>query len=248
MNTASRTAVVTGGTRGIGREICTTLASSSYNLVIVFKNTGSHIDELKQHLQSCRITVDFIQSDISHYDEITKITNIVSSQYKTIDLLINNAGIYIKNTFENSNEKMWDTTFNTNLKSAYFLTQKLLPLLKNTKNAQIINIASISGSTLVSNSLDYALSKNGLLYLTRVWAKLFAPDIRVNAISPGPTATDMTGYELNPEKRIYIESRIPMKSINTPSDIAFAIQTLISEHSRNVTGQVLQIDGGLSLV
>lgn len=247
MRTQSKVAIVTGGSRGIGRAIAIKLAHRGYDVAFIYKKSESKAKEVANIINSLQRKCLLIKANLRSQDDLKRIVEVSFQTYNKVDLLVNNAGVYLKNSFEETTEEMWHKTLDTNLKSVYFLTQLIVPYMKEQKQGNIINIASISGSMVVDNSIDYGISKAGVIYLTRCLAKILAPEIRVNCVSPGPTITDMTRYGRNLEKRSCVEKKIPLGRVNTPEQIAEVVAFLASSKAENITGQVIEVDGGLSL-
>jgi len=230
--------LVTGASRGIGKAI-----------VSEFLNRGARV---------IGISTTEVASDYVHKDKYThvvcdlskkilaeKILSQIPKEFQDVDVLVNNAGIKVDTEFESSLIKDWDKTLNTNLRSAYFLSQILTPKLAKSPNGRIINIASQSGVAHVSSSIEYGLSKSGMIYITKSLAKAVAKHgITVNAVSPGRTHSDMTGYDKDPEKLTRTLKKIPLHSINTPEEVAGVVLFLASRSAHNITGQVIGIDGG----
>lgn len=247
MSTQSNAAIITGGSRGIGRAIAIKLAHKGYDVALIYEKSEGEAKEVANIINSLQRKCLLIKANLCFQDDLKKITDTSFQTYNRVDLLVNSAGVYLKNSFGETTEEVWCKTLNINLKSVYFLTQLIVPYMKRQKQGNIINIASISGSMVVDNSIDYGISKAGVIYLTRCLAKILAPEIRVNCVSPGPTITDMTGYGRNLEKRSYVEKKIPLGKVNTPEQIAEAVAFLASNKAENITGQVIEVDGGLSL-
>ena len=186
-----------------------------------------------------------IVCDLSSDDSAEKILSLIPKDFQNIDVLVNNAGIKIETEFSTSTVQTWNKTLDTNLRSAYFLSQLLTPILARSKAGRIINIASQSGVAHVKSSIEYGLSKAGIIYLTKSLAKVVANDgTTVNAISPGRTYSDMTGYEDDPEKLTRTLEKIPLHAINTPEEIAEVVLFLSSKSAHNITGQIIGVDGG----
>lgn len=243
----SKVAMVTGGSRGIGREIALALANEGYDISICYIKSIKEADQVVEQIESLGRKAISIQEDISKLENLKKFVDITIQNFERIDILVNNAGIFDKSCFEDSSEEIWDKTLDTNLKSTYFLTQLVAPFMKRQEAGIVINVASTSGNMVVNNSLEYGVSKAGVIYLTKCFAKILAPKIRVNAISPGPTITDMTGYRKNLAKKHNVEKNIPLGKVNTPKQIAELTVFLASSKAKTITGQVIEVDGGLSL-
>ena len=189
-----------------------------------------------------------VKADVSRMADRLRLIEEALITFGRIDILVNNAGVLLRKEFEEATEETWNKTLDTNLKGVYFLSRSISGPMIEQRSGKIINIASQSGVTAMKSSIEYGVSKAGVIYLTRSLARILAPyNINVNCISPGRVSTDMTGYEKNPKKRAKREREIPLGRISGPDDIAHAAVYLASEEARNVTGQILAIDGGETL-
>lgn len=189
-----------------------------------------------------------LKIDLSKTTNFSNIEERLPLEFRDIDIIINNAGIKKRTELETSTIDDWETTMNTNLRPIYFLTQALHKTLAKRGSGRIINIASQSGVAHVSSSIEYGLSKAGVIYLTKSLARLLAKDgITVNSVSPGRTSTDMTGYEDNPEKLSDALAKIPLGRVNSSEEVAAVVLFLASDAAHNITGQVIGIDGGEAL-
>lgn len=238
MDFKGKTALVTGASRGIGKAIAEQFLAKGAKVIGV--STG----------MNAMITADknaylHVQLDLTDVDAYSKIVNSLPERFKNVDILVNNAGIKMNTEFATSTVSDWDKTMDVNLRSAYFLTQAVYPMLAKHGQGRVINIASQSGVAHVKSSIEYGLSKAGLIYLTKSLARALAKDgITVNAVSPGRTYTDMTSYGDNPDKLDDALKKIPLNAINTPEEIATAVLYFASDAAHNITGQILGIDGG----
>lgn len=232
------TVLVTGASRGIGKAIASEFLERGARVIGV--STGNSDLSLTYSDQYIHIVCDLSQDNSAE-----KIFSQVPKEFQNIDILVNNAGVKIDTEFESSTVDDWDKTLNINLRSAYFLSQILVPTLADSPNGRIINIASQSGVAHVSSSIEYGLSKAGMIYITKSLAKAVAKyGITVNAVSPGRTHSDMTGYDKDPEKLARTLEKIPLHSINTPEEIAELVLFLSSRSAHNITGQIIGVDGG----
>jgi 3-oxoacyl-[acyl-carrier protein] reductase len=238
-----KTAVITGASRGIGKAIASTLASENINLIITYKQSKSAAQELKQKLESeYSIEVNVIQADLADSSSRENLSKEIKAQTDSIDYLINNAGVLHRQEFQDTTEEIWDQTLNVNLKSIFFLCKSLQENIN--PGGCIVNISSIAGLIPLADSIEYGISKAGLIYLTKSLAKVFAPDVRVNCVCPGRVDTDMTGYSENPEKKRKREANIPLGQVLEPGDIADIVKSLISEQASQIKGQAISVDGG----
>jgi NAD(P)-dependent dehydrogenase (short-subunit alcohol dehydrogenase family) len=238
MDFSKTTVLVTGASRGIGRAIVSEFLKKDARVI------GVSTTKLeKEFTQLEKYT--HVVCDLSEDDSADKVLSSIPKELQNIDILVNNAGIKVDTEFQSSKVADWNKTLNTNLRSAYFLSQSLTPILSKSKNGRIINIASQSGVAHVSSSIEYGLSKAGMIYITKSLAKAVAKfGITVNAVSPGRTYSDMTGYDTDPEKLARTLEKIPLHAINTPEEIAKIVLFLANASAHNITGQVIGVDGG----
>ncbi len=241
------TILVTGAARGIGRTIALTFAE--YGAEVAF--TGRKIDEnfqsLEKELQSFGVKAKGYVSDASDFDSSQNTVNEIIKDFGKIDVLINNAGITRDNLLLRMSEKDWDDVININLKSVFNLTKAVVRPMMKARKGSIINMSSVVGVGGNAGQANYAASKAGIIGFTKSIAKeLGSRNIRCNAIAPGFIATEMT--ENLPEKVIedWIKD-IPLKRIGTPEDVANACLFLASDLSSYITGQVLTVDGGMTI-
>lgn len=238
MNFKGKTILVTGASRGIGKAIAESFLKNNARVVGV--STGDVSLNHKNYFH--------LKLDLSESSTYKNIEQQLPDLFKNIDVLVNNAGIKVNTEFATSTVESWDKTMNVNLRSVYFLTQSLSKTLSKSSSGRVINIASQSGVVHVRSSIEYGLSKAGVIYLTKSLARVLAKDgTTVNAVSPGRTGTDMTGYEDDPEKLAEAIAKIPLGKINTPEEIAGIVMFLASDQAHNLTGQVIGVDGAEAL-
>lgn len=248
MKLENRVALITGASRGIGRAIALRFALEGADVVVNYVRDCDAAQAVAKEVSDHGRRVLLVKADVSNAIARLHLIDETLKEFGRIDVLVNNAGILLRTSFAEATEEAWDTTLNINMKSVYFLSRLVAESMIMHRDGKIINIASQSGTAAVRASIEYGLSKCGVMYLTRSLARVLAPhNINVNCISPGRVFTDMTDYAQNPEKRTKREREIPLGRINQPSDIACAAVFLASEESQNMTGQILSIDGGGTL-
>ncbi len=239
-----RTAVITGGSRGIGLSISQALAVSGMNVAIIGKSRPN-LDRAVESI--CASTeVRGFECDIRNIAEIEAVLAEIYSVYGSIDVLVNNAGILDKSSLETLTEGDWDNVIATNLKGAYFMMQKAVPYLERGKSPRIVNIASNAGRMGgFENGLAYTASKGGLIALTYGAARRLAPKgITVNCVAPGTIASDMSAeYDADTRKRLL--SRFPLGRFGLPEEVANAVKYFVEEGSSFTTGAVLDVNGGM---
>lgn len=235
--------LITGASRGIGRDIAKTLAKNSNNIVIAnYNKSEKEAIELKEGLKSEGIDIEIIKADVSKRNEAKEMVQEVLNKYGKIDVLINNAGISQYKLFNDITDEEWDNIINTNLKSAFMVTQEAVRNMINNKEGCIINISSIWGVAGASMEVAYSTSKAGLIGLTKSLAKELGPsNIRVNAIAPGIINTGMNN-RFSKDELQSIKDEIPLEKIGNTADITKCVKWLIEDSY--TTGQVISINGG----
>ena len=230
--------LISGASRGIGRQIAIDLSQTGYTVIANYNKSEQSAKELQTHFN-----IDTFQADISKGTEIKQLTDYVLKKYGKIDVLINNAGISQTKLFTDITDEDWNKMINTNLYSAFKLTQKCLPNMIHNKSGSIINISSMWGQVGASCESLYSITKAGIDAMTKSLAKELGPSgIRVNSIAPGFIDTDMNKcYSKEDVQGIISES--PLEKIGQPSDISKCIKWLIEDQF--TTGQIISINGGL---
>ncbi len=240
----SKTVLITGAAKGIGKAIAFEFAQAGYSVGIHYNTSYQDALHLKEQLKSFGAEAEVFCGDISIADNCEVIANAFLEKFKKIDVLINNAGTAKIAPINDLSTSDWNKIINTNLSSAFYLTKALLPCFIKYKSGSIINISSIWGVNGASCEVAYSASKAGLIGFTKALAKELAPSrIRVNCISPGVINTDMN-KELSPEIISELIEATPLSRIGEPEDIAKAALYLASEDSSFITGQNIIVDGG----
>lgn len=240
----NKTVVVTGGSRGIGKEIAAAFAGAGANVVIIDILADSINSTVKEFTEK-NWSAKGYSGDVTDNNKIGEIFKEIKSDFSTIDVLINNAGVTRDGLLLKMKEQDWDLVLNVNLKGTFNCTQKAARYMLKQRSGVIINIASVVGIMGNAGQANYSASKAGIIGLTKSTAKEFAVrNIRCNAIAPGFIETAMTG-ELTDEVVQKYSEVIPMKRMGTPQDIADLCLFLSSERSSYITGQVINVDGGM---
>ena len=237
-----KVAIITGSSRGIGREIAKTLARKGITVVANYNKSEEAAKELKQELEEEGIKIDIIKADVSKREDAKKLVEFTLNKYGKVDILINNAGISEYKLFTDETDEDWNKIRNTNLYSAFAMSQEVIPNMVHNKSGCIINMSSAWGVVGGSLEVIYSVSKAGLDGLTKALAKELGPsNIRVNSIAPGMIYTKMN-EKFSKEELKEIEEEIPLGKIGKPSDIAKCIEWLLEDEY--TTGQVISINGG----
>jgi 3-oxoacyl-[acyl-carrier protein] reductase len=244
MNLANKVAIVTGSGRGIGKAIALKLAEAGATVVVndVAETVNSVAEEIKaMNRQSLAVV-----ADISSAPDVARLVDTTIATYGRVDILVNNAGITRDQLLLRMSDEDWDRVLNVNLKSVFLCTRAVLKHMVKQRWGRIVNISSIVGIIGNPGQANYASAKAGIIGFTRTIAKEVASrGITVNAIAPGFIDTEMT-QKLPEEWKQQLKSRIPVGYLGTPRDVAEAVAFLASEEARYITGQVLNVDGGMA--
>ncbi|ABW31075.1 SDR family NAD(P)-dependent oxidoreductase [Acaryochloris marina] len=237
-----KVALVTGGSRGIGKAIVKDLMEQGAAVAFTYANSTEKAKALEGELSSLG-TIKGYQSDASNLDNINQLTDAIEKDFGKVDILINNAGRFVSKPFDEVTEDEFEQLFATNVKGPFFLVQKMVRLIP--EGGRVINISSGSTQHYVPMSSIYAASKGALEQFTRTWAReLSAKKITVNSLLPGYTATDWVSD--TPEEQMqWMAGQAALGELGTAEDISRAVLFLASDLGRWVTGQQLSVDGGL---
>jgi len=242
---AGKSALVTGGTRGIGEAIVRKFAGHGANVAFTYRSSDDKANALADEIAGEGITVKPFQSDAASFQEAEQLIGSVLQEFGTIDVVVNNAGITRDNLLLRMTEEHWDDVIQTNLKSVFNITKNVTKQMLKQKHGSIINISSIIGIEGHSGQSNYAASKAGIIGFTKSTAhELGSRNIRCNAIAPGFIETDMT-QELDEETRKAYQKEIPMERLGSPEEVANSALFLASDLSSYVSGQVLSVCGAM---
>ena len=241
----SKVAIITGGSRGIGKSICETFAQNGCNVAFTYNNSKESAESLAKELNGSGIKVKAYKSDASNFDDATKLVEDVLNDFGKIDILVNNAGIKKDNLLMRMEKSDFDSVINTNLSSVFNLTKASIKTFLKQRNGSIVNISSVVGVKGNAGQSNYSASKAGIIGFSKSIAlELGSRNIRSNVIAPGFIETDMTDSLSEDVINSWKES-IPLKRGGNPSDVGNACVFLASDLSSYITGQVLHVDGGM---
>jgi 3-oxoacyl-[acyl-carrier protein] reductase len=237
---AGQVALITGGSKRIGRSIALRLATDGADIIINYDSSKSEADALVNELKSLGRRALAVQADVSHRADVQKLFTATENEFSRLDILVNNAGTFFGAKFEELTEEQWDHILNVNLKSQFLCAQSAAPIMKRQGRGRIINLSSLGGLLPWPGYTHYCVSKAGSIMLTRCLARALGPEILVNSIAPG---TIQFPGETPDEDYI---RRVPLHRTGTGEDIAEAVAYLTKADF--VTGQILVVDGGRCLV
>ena len=238
----SEVVIITGASRGIGREIAKRLAMKGLTVIANYNKSEEEAKELKKELEEKGFIIDIVKADVSKREEAKELVKFALDKYGRIDILINNAGISEYKLFTDETDEDWDKIINTNLYSVFAMSQEVIPNMIHNKKGLIINMSSAWGVVGGSLEVIYSVSKAGVDGLTKALAKELGPsNIRVNSIAPGMIYTKMN-YKFTKEELEEIKEEIPLGKIGDTTDVAKCVEWLIED--KYTTGQVISINGG----
>lgn len=245
MGFENKVVLVTGGTRGIGREIVRAFSKCGATVIFIYNKSQSLADSLIGEVKNHNLDVVGIQCDVSDYVQVQKVFSDINKSFPKIDILINNAGIAHYGLLTDISIEDWHDVINTNMNASFYVTKELLPNMIKNKSGSIINISSIWGNLGSSCEVAYSTSKGGLNAFTKALSKEVGPsNIRVNAIACGYIETDMNSHLSLEEKTEFINTSSLMKS-GKPEDVANMCLYLASDSASYLTGQIIGLDGGM---
>ena len=247
MDFTNKTAVVTGGSRGIGLEIATKLAQGGANIAILYVGDESEGIKAKEELLQYGTKVEQYFCDVSDFEASQKVVEQVIKEFGGIDFLINNAGITRDKLILNMDEKDFDAVIGVNLKGTFNMIKHTYKHFMKKRFGRIVSTSSIVGLNGNAGQANYSASKAGIIGLTKSVAKeLAGRGVTANAVAPGYIGTDMTNV-LSDKVKDAMKAQIPAKRIGTPEDVANVVAFLCSDEASYVTGEVIRVDGGLAM-
>ncbi len=241
----NKVALITGGTRGIGKEIAYTLAEENYDIIINYRTENEELMKLKKEIEQKRVRCLLLKGDVSNFEDCKKLVEEAINRMNHIDVLVNNAGITKDMLLMRMKPEDFNEVINVNLIGTFNMTKNVINYMMKKRKGRIINVSSVVGISGNAGQTNYAASKAGIIGFTKSLAKEVASrNILVNAIAPGFIQTDMTNI-LKENVKDEIAKTIPLKRMGTAKDVANVVKFLVSEDSSYITGQVIQVDGGM---
>ena len=236
---------VTGASRGIGKEVALKYAENGYNVVINYASDKTDVESLKKEFEEKNVETIIEKADVTNSNQIEELVKKAIEKFGKIDVLVNNAGITKDNLLMRMSKEEFDKVIEVNLKGTYIVTKAVTKYMMKKRQGAIINLSSVVGVAGNAGQCNYSASKAGIIGFTKSVAKeLASRNIRANAVAPGFIATDMTQVLPDAVKE-NIHNQIPLKRMGTAKEVANLIYFLGSEESSYITGQVINIDGGM---
>ena len=240
-----KTAIVTGAARGIGKAIAIKLASLGANIVLNYRSSEEEAIKVEEQIKEFGVEVLRVKGDISVLSEVENLINVAKEKFNTIDIIVNNAGITKDGLILRMKEEDFDSVIDVNLKGVFNCLKTITPVMVKQKKGKIINLSSVVGIVGNAGQVNYSASKAGVIGMTKSLAKeVGSRGITVNAVAPGFIETDMTEV-LNDKIKEEARKALPLKRLGRPEDVANVVAFLASEESNYVTGQVINVDGGM---
>lgn len=247
MNFAGKTAVVTGGSRGLGRAICLELAKGGANVVFCYAGNEAAAKETTAACKALGAKALAVQCNVAKADEVKALMDAAVKEFGRIDILVNNAGITRDGLLMMMKEEDFDAVIAANLKGTFLCMKAVSRIMMKQRYGRIVNLSSVVGLRGNAGQVNYAASKAGVVGMTKSLAKeLASRGVTVNAVAPGFIATDMTAAMTDAAKEATLAS-IPLQRLGAPEDVAHAVAFLASDEAAYITGQVLCVDGGMAM-
>lgn len=241
----SKVAFITGATRGIGKQIAITLSKNGYDICLNYRRENEELLNTKNEIESNGVKCLTVQGDVSNFDDCKNMIDAIIKEFGKIDVLVNNAGITKDALIMRMSKDDFDSVINVNLAGTFNVTKNVVPYMMKARSGKIINISSVVGVAGNAGQTNYAASKAGIIGFTKSLAKeIGSRNIQVNAVAPGFIETQMTEV-LNDTVREEVLKSIPLKRMGNVEDVANVVKFLASDDSSYITGQVINIDGGM---
>ena len=240
-----KVAMITGATRGIGKQIALTLANEGYNIVLNYRTENDELIQAKNEIESKNVNCLTVQGDVTNFEDCKQMIERAINEFGKIDVLINNAGITKDMLLARMKEEDFKQVIDVNLVGTFNMTKNVISYMMKARSGRIINISSVVGIAGNAGQTNYSASKAGIIGFTKSLAKEIASrNILVNAVAPGFIETNMTDV-LKDDVKQEIAKNIPLKRMGTTQDVANVVKFLASDDSSYITGQVINVDGGM---
>jgi 3-oxoacyl-[acyl-carrier protein] reductase len=246
---AGKTAIVTGASRGVGRATALRLAEGGANVVVNYLSNSGEAAEVVELCRAKSVDAIAVGADVSEYSGAKQLADAAVQKFGRIDLLVCNAGVWDGAPIEEMSEDLWNKIINTNLKSVWACAKACVPAMKKQLSGAIVMVSSTSGQRGEANYSNYSASKGGQISMTKALAAELAPKIRVNAVAPGWIETAMVRPQFeDKEFEQSVLNAIPLHRIATTDDVALSICFLLSDWSRHITGEIVNVNGGAVMI
>lgn len=241
----NKVAFITGATRGIGRQIAITLAKEGFDIAINYRKENEDLIETKKLVEDQKVKCFTVQGDVSSFEDSERMVKEIIEEFNHIDILVNNAGITKDMLLMRMKKEDFESVIDVNLVGTFNITKNVIPYMMKNRSGRIINVSSVVGISGNAGQTNYSASKAGIIGFTKSLAKeVGSRNILVNAVAPGFIETQMTDV-LKEEVKEEISKTIPLKRMGTVEDVANVVKFLASKDSSYITGQVINIDGGM---
>ena len=241
----NKVAFITGATRGIGRQIAITLAKEGFDIAINYRKENEDLIETKKMVEDQKVKCFTVQGDVSSFEDSERMVKDIIEEFNHIDILVNNAGITKDMLLMRMKKEDFESVIGVNLVGTFNITKNVIPCMMKNRSGRIINVSSVVGISGNAGQTNYSASKAGIIGFTKSLAKeVGSRNILVNAVAPGFIETQMTDV-LKDEVKEEISKTIPLKRMGTVEDVANVVKFLASKDSSYITGQVINIDGGM---
>ena len=238
-------ALITGATRGIGKQIAITLAKQGYNIALNYRKENEELENTKKEIEKIGVQILAVKGDVANFEDCENFVKQVIERFGQIDVLVNNAGITKDMLLMRMKKEDFEQVIDTNLVGTFNVTKNVVPYMMKARSGRIINISSVVGISGNAGQTNYSASKAGIIGFTKSLAKEIASrNILVNAVAPGFIETNMTDV-LKGDVKQEIAKNIPLKRMGTTQDVANVVKFLASDDSSYITGQVINVDGGM---
>lgn len=238
-------ALITGAIRGIGKQIAITLAKQGYNIALNYRKENEELENTKKEIEKIGVQILAVKGDVANFEDCKNFVKQVIERFGQIDVLVNNAGITKDMLLMRMKKEDFEQVIDTNLVGTFNVTKNVVPYMMKARSGRIINISSVVGISGNAGQTNYSASKAGIIGFTKSLAKEIASrNILVNAVAPGFIETNMTDV-LKDDVKQEIAKNIPLKRMGTAQDVANVVKFLASDDSSYITGQVINVDGGM---